>query len=78
MSLGIIMVICIMQHLPQYQSPPFCWRGQPSVPNFEKGGSEKNDCLGGLNESLPQIFPWGDYYVSFQKDFVKWNMVLRT
>ena len=31
-----------------YQSSLFCWREQLSVPSFEKGGSEKNDCLGGL------------------------------
>ena len=35
--------------------------GQPSVPNFEKGVSEKNEWLGGgsLKESLPQIFAKG-------------------
>ena len=32
--------------------------GQPSFPNFENGGSEKNECLGSLNESLPQMFTW--------------------
>ena len=31
-----------------YQSSLFCWREQLSVPSFEKEGSEKNDCLGGL------------------------------
>ena len=30
-------------------SPRFCWEGTI----FEKGGSEKNDCLGGLKEFLP-------------------------
>ena len=37
--------------------------------------------LGGLNESLPQIFAWGrggglSTFLG-KKDFVKWNMVLR-
>ena len=29
-------------------SLPFLPQGQLSVPHFEKGGSEKNECLGGL------------------------------
>ena len=33
--------------------------GGGAVPNFEKGGSEKNEGLGGLKDSLPWIFAWG-------------------
>ena len=36
---------------PQYQ-PPLSARGQLSVPNFEKGGNQKNECQGGLKEFL--------------------------
>ena len=45
--------------ISQHQSPPpSAGGGQPSVPNSEKEGSEKNECLGSLKESLPQIFAW--------------------
>ena len=54
-------------------SPPLSLGGgnEPSVPNFEKGRLEKNECLGGLKESLPQIFALGAYYVSCQKRLYK-------
>ena len=50
--------------------------GQPSVPNFEKGGGQKNEFLGSLEESLPQIFASGEKgggLIMFlvKKDFVK-------
>ena len=41
--------------------------GQLSVPNIEKRGSGKNECLGGLDEFLPWIFCLGACYVSCQK-----------
>ena len=40
-------------------SPPSFCGEQCSVSNFEKGGSEKNECLGRLKEFLPQIFTCG-------------------
>ena len=38
--------------------PPFCWSGQLSVPNFEKGRGigKKLSAWGGLKEFLPCIF----------------------
>ena len=50
----------------QYLSP-FLLGRQLSVPNFEKGAPEKNECLGGLQDFLPQISAWGSYYVSCLK-----------
>ena len=51
---------CSANYVSTVSAPPplFCWRGgaQPLVPNFQKGGSEKNECLGGFQESLPKIF----------------------
>ena len=51
----------------------FCWGRQPSVPRFEIGGGdqEENECLGGLKESLPQIFAWELVMLLVKKDFVK-------
>ena len=50
-----------VSHISQYHSPLFLLWGQPSVPTFEKGGSQKkNECLGGLKESLPQVFVRGE------------------
>ena len=48
--------------LPSPPPPPrFCWEGTTFTPkfNFEKWGSEKNDCLDGLKEFLPWIFAKG-------------------
>ena len=45
----------------QYLSP-FLLEEPPSVPNFERGGEvKKNECQGGLKESLLEIFAWGDF-----------------
>ena len=44
---------------------------QRSVLNFEKGGLEKNECLGGLKVFLPHIFAWGADCVPVKKDFIK-------
>ena len=37
----------------QHQSSLFCWGEQLSVPNFEKGGSEKTTVWGNLKTSRP-------------------------
>ena len=62
-------------HSPQHSfgAPPplFCGGGQRAVPNFERGGSGKNECLGGLKEFLPWIFCWGAYNASCQKKTFK-------
>ena len=59
--------------MTQYQFPPLSAGGQLSAPHFEKGGSEKNERLGGLKEFLPLIFALegGAYYVSCQKKTFK-------
>ena len=64
-----------------YQSYLFCWREQLSVPSFEKGESEKNDCLGGLSAMLNICLGGGGgaCYVSCQKKTFKdkiWPLVL--
>ena len=64
----------------QYQSPPFCWGDSLQSQILKRGGvgvggdQKKDECLGGLNESLPQIFALGvevgeggACYVSCQK-----------
>ena len=44
----------------QYQPHHFCWGGQLSVPNFEKGWSEKNEYLEDLKCSSHRYLPeWG-------------------
>ena len=49
--------------------PTFCGE-QRSVPNFKKEGvSEKNECLGGLKEFLPQIFALGLTVFLVKKDW---------
>ena len=68
-TIQLVFFLC----LTQYQLPVSAG-GQPSVPDFEKGGgggSEKHECLGDLKESLPQIFAWGAYYISCQKGLCK-------
>ena len=59
-----------IKEIPQYQSP---YTGGDKLQSqiLKRGGSEKDECLSGLKEFLPQIFAWGAYYVSFQKEFVK-------
>ena len=51
----------------QYHPPPFCWGQQFSVPNFKKGGSEKNECLQRFKESARGWGAEGASYVSCQK-----------
>ena len=51
--------------------PPFCWRDNLQFQILKRGWSEKNECLGGLNKSLPRIFAWGTYFVSCQKRLCK-------
>ena len=42
--------------------------------NLPWGGDQKKyECLGGLKNLLPQIFTWGAYYISCQKDFAKYD-----
>ena len=73
-TIQLVFFLC----LTQYQLPVSAG-GQRSVPDFEKrgsggeggGGSEKHKCLGDLKESLPQIFAWGAYYISFHKGLCK-------
>ena len=48
-------------------SPPFLLGGTNFSPKFLKGGSENNECLEGLKESLHKYLPWGAYYVSCQR-----------
>ena len=43
----------LLQHYTVSVLPTFLLVEQLSVPNFEKGGSEKNECLEGLKEFLP-------------------------
>ena len=50
--------------------PTFCGE-QRSVPNFDKEGAEKNECLDGLKEFFPQIFAWGLTVFLMKKD---WNI----
>ena len=52
--------------------PPLSAGGQPSVPNFEKEGGwgwgqKKNECLGSLKQSLPQIFVLKEGRLSISK-----------
>ena len=54
--------------------PPFLLGGNLQSKILKRGESDKYECLGGLKESLPQIFPWrgkGVYYVSCQKRLCK-------
>ena len=51
--------------------PPLSAGGQLSVPNFEKGGSEKKESLGDLKSSYHGYLPGGAYYVSCQKKTFK-------
>ena len=62
----------------QYQ-PPFLLGGTTFCHKFlKRKGSEKNRCVEGLKESLPQIFAWeGLTMFIVKKYFVKWNMDLR-
>ena len=55
-----IIYVCICMMDTQHQSSFFCWGEQVSVPNFEKGGSEKMTVWGNLKsfchaEYLPII-----------------------
>ena len=52
-------------------APPLSAGGQLSVPNFEKGGSEKKESLGDLKSSYHGYLPGGAYYVSCQKKTFK-------
>ena len=53
----ICICICMMY---THQSFLFCWGEQLSVPSFEKGVSEKNDCLGDLKSFChAEYLPWG-------------------
>ena len=52
---GCLIILSQLWHVHSI-SPPHLLVGQPSVSNSENGESEKNKCLGGLKESLPQIF----------------------
>ena len=62
---------------PQYQFPSFCWGDNFQSQILKKGRSEKNECLGGLNDFLPLILASGEggvggegaYYVSCQKKY---------
>ena len=45
--------------------------GGGAVPNFEKGGSEKNECLGGLKEKVAGL--WFARGISTQADTVNGN-----
>ena len=70
--------------IAQYQSSLFCWRGGGEGGSYnleskilKREGSEKNECLGGLNESLPLIFACrGLIMFLAKKDFIKNNFQL--
>ena len=55
---------------------PFWWGGEPSVPNFDKGGSEKKLVSGG-SQRVPTRYLSGGLTMFLVKYFVKWNMALR-
>ena len=60
-------------------SPPFCWGGQPLVPNFEKmGGLEKKSAKGVFKSPCHRCLPGGAYVLFLvKKDFVKLLITLR-
>ena len=47
---GCLIILSQLWHVHSI-SPPHLLVGQPSVSNFEKGGSEKNKCLRGVLKS---------------------------
>ena len=52
--------------------PPFSAGGDNLQSQIlQRGGSEKNECLGGLKEFLPWIICWGAYNASCQKKTFK-------
>ena len=51
----------------KYHPPPFCWGKQFSVPNFKKGGSEKNP-WGDLKSSCHEYLPEGDFLCFLSKN----------
>ena len=74
----ILLYIFIFLIMFTVSAPSFLLWGQPLVPNFEKGGSEKKyERLGGvgggggLKESLPQIFARGDLTIFLVKKDLK-------
>ena len=64
----LVHVLCgFSTEYSQNQFPLFMLEGQQLVINFEKGRSEKNECLRGLKVFLPQIFALGRLTVFLSK-----------
>ena len=59
-----------LENPPRHDSPFLLGRLKLSVPRFEKGGSEKKECLGGLKKFLPQIVALGELNMFLLHTFV--------